>query len=192
LRVLIFGGSGGAHTLNEAMVGAATLWRQQPALAIWMQTGPKESQLVEAAYRDFPSGRARIDPYLFDMPSALSWADLAVCRAGAMTLAELAAMAKPAILVPFPHATDDHQLLNARECEAAGAAVVLTDEDCTGDSLAALVQSLAADRSRLQAMSQAAGARSQPDAAQRIAADLIAQAGGILPAAEAEEAQHVP
>jgi UDP-N-acetylglucosamine--N-acetylmuramyl-(pentapeptide) pyrophosphoryl-undecaprenol N-acetylglucosamine transferase len=190
LRLLIFGGSRGAHTLNRAACQAAPRWREQHELAVWLQTGPAERDEVAAAFADFPAGRARVDAYLFDMPGALRWADLAVCRAGAMTLAELSALGKPAVLVPFPHATDDHQLQNARDCEAAGAAVVLEDASCDGPALADAVATLGADRAKLAAMGKAAGTRSAPDAARRIAEDLIQLAGGN--GAAAGGTNHVP
>jgi UDP-N-acetylglucosamine--N-acetylmuramyl-(pentapeptide) pyrophosphoryl-undecaprenol N-acetylglucosamine transferase len=186
MRVLIFGGSSGAHTLNRAAQDAAGLWRDRPSLAIWIQTGPAEREAVAAAFTELPPHRVRVDAYLFDMPHALAWADLAVCRAGAMTLAELATLGKPAVLVPFPHATDDHQLKNARECAAAGAAVVLEDAACNGSSLAALVADLAADRQGLADMGLAAATRATPDAAERIARDLLRLGGcdGPPPAKE--------
>jgi len=190
LRLLVFGGSRGARTLNRAACQAAARWRDRPELAIWLQTGPAERDEVAAAFADFPAGRVRVDAYLFDMPEALRWADLAVCRAGAMTLAELSALGKPAVLVPFPHATDDHQLKNGRDCEAAGAAVVLEDAACDGPALADAVAALAADRRKLETMGEAAAARGAPDAARRIAEDLIRLAGGN--GAAAEETDHVP
>lgn len=191
MRLLVFGGSRGARTLNETVIAAAARWLREESLAVWIQTGPGSYEAVAEAFADFPGQRVRVDAYLFDMPAALAWADLAVCRAGAMTLAELAALGKPAVLVPFPHATDDHQLKNARACEEAGAAVVLEDAVCDGERLAALVRSLAADRPRLQAMGAAAAARSRPGAARRIACDLIRLGGGELPAA-VQEAADVP
>ncbi|MFH1842888.1 MAG: undecaprenyldiphospho-muramoylpentapeptide beta-N-acetylglucosaminyltransferase [bacterium] len=190
LRVLVFGGSAGASTLNRAVAAAAARWSTEANLAIWVQTGPADLEAVREAFADFPDGRVRIDPYIFAMPAVLGWADLAVCRSGAMTLAELAAAGKPAILVPYPHATDDHQLKNARDCETAGAAVVLEDADCHGESLADRVAALAADRPRLAAMSQAAIGRRNLDAASRIARDIIALGSGTA-ATVVQEADHV-
>jgi UDP-N-acetylglucosamine--N-acetylmuramyl-(pentapeptide) pyrophosphoryl-undecaprenol N-acetylglucosamine transferase len=191
LRVLVFGGSRGARTLNQAACQAAASWLERPGLVLWLQTGPGARQDVEAAFADFPPSRVRIDTYLFDMPAALVWADLTVCRAGAMTLAELAVLGKPAILVPFPHATDDHQLKNARGWEAAGAAIMLQDADCDGPALANLVAQLEGDRQRLQAMGQAARRLGRPDAALQIAGDLL-QLARLRPASTEQEGRDVP
>jgi UDP-N-acetylglucosamine--N-acetylmuramyl-(pentapeptide) pyrophosphoryl-undecaprenol N-acetylglucosamine transferase len=177
LRLLVFGGSRGARTLNEAVSAAGPLWRERPRLAVWIQTGPAAQDTVRDALEGIAPDRIKVVPYLFRMDAALAWADLAVCRAGAMTLAELEAMGRPAILVPFPHATDDHQLANARDCEAAGSALVLLDAECDAGSLVRLVDELAADRPRLGRMAAAAAARGRPGAAHEIAADLLRLAG---------------
>lgn len=176
-RVLVFGGSGGARTLNEAVAGAASRWPTKPPRGLLAQTGPAQVEEVRAAVAQAGLGNARIEPYLMEMVQALRWADLVVCRAGAMTLAELQAMGKPAVLVPFPHATDDHQMHNARDCEQAGAAVVLPDAECTPEAFLALTTELLADPDRLRRMGEAARGLSRPDAAERIARDLLALLG---------------
>ena len=170
LRVLVFGGSGGARTLNRAVVAAAAAWNDRPGLALVVQTGRDAHAEVAAAYT---AARVRVLPYIDAMPAVLHWADLVVCRAGAMTLAELAATGRPALLVPFPHATDNHQLRNARAREAAGAAVVLEDRDCDGAALVREVDRLAGDPARLAAMGRAAAAQARPQAAEEIAADVL-------------------
>jgi UDP-N-acetylglucosamine--N-acetylmuramyl-(pentapeptide) pyrophosphoryl-undecaprenol N-acetylglucosamine transferase len=177
LRLLVFGGSRGAHAINRAVCEAAAHWRQRPELALWIQTGTAERDEVARAFADFPAGRVRVDAYLFDMATALGWADLAVCRAGAMTLAELTVVGRPAVLVPYPHAADGHQLGNARQLSAAGAAILLEDERCTGENLTATIDELAGDRERLTAMARAAAAQGRPGAAGTIARDLLALAG---------------
>ncbi len=178
LRVLVFGGSLGAHTLNEAVRQAAPRWAEDEGLALWAQTGQADRTAVAEAYGSF-GPRARIDAFIHEMPAALDWADLAVCRAGAMTLAELAAVGRAAVLVPFPHATDDHQSRNAERCREAGAALVLADADCDGESLADFVRQLRDDPDRRRAMGAAARGRHRPDAAGLIARDLLALAGGV-------------
>lgn len=178
LRVLVFGGSGGARTLNRAVADAAAVWRDRPGLALIAQTGRDAHAEVAAAFADFAENRARVLPYIDAMPAVLRWADLVVCRAGAMTLAELAATGRPALLVPFPHATDNHQLRNARARQDAGAAAVLEDRDCDGPALVREVDRLAADRTRLGAMGRAAAALARPLAADEIAADVLRLASG--------------
>lgn len=186
LRLLLFGGSRGARTLNRAAREAATLWRAREEWELVVQTGADEREAVAAAFAGWPPGRVRVEVYVDDMPAALAWADLAVCRAGAMTLAELAAAGKPAILVPFPHATDDHQRRNAEAVAAAGAAVVLADDACDGPRLAAAVAALADDPGRRGAMAAASAALARPGAAAAIAADLLALAGRRPARAEGE------
>ncbi len=177
-HVLVFGGSGGAATLNRAVAQAAAAWDARVDLTVLAQTGPREFAAVrDAVAAVAPAGRVTVVPYIDDMAAQLARADLVVCRAGAMTLAELHCLGRPAVLVPFPHATDDHQTRNARDCEQAGAAVVVPDAECDGPRLDALVTGLLADPSRLAAMAAAASALGRPQAAAVIAADLLALAG---------------
>lgn len=191
LRLLVFGGSSGARTLNRALRDAAAIWAGRGDLELRLQTGPRERQSVADAYAGHPPDAVRVESFILDMPRALRWADLVVCRAGAMTLAELAAVGKPAILVPYPFATDDHQLRNARDVEAAGAAVVIEDRDCDAAAIAGIVGELTADPDRLRAMGRASAARSRTGAAMEIATDLMRLAGR-LPARNRTEATDVP
>ena len=125
VRVLVFGGSQGAHAINVAMVeAAAELAAGGPHLRLTHQTGERDVEMVRAAYRE-AGLQADVEPFLYDMGRRLGQADLIVCRAGATTLAELTAAGKPAILVPLPTATDDHQRKNAEALASAGAADVL-------------------------------------------------------------------
>ncbi len=178
LRLLVFGGSGGARTLNRAVADAAAAWCDRADLALVVQTGRDAHADVAASFAGVGDDRVRVLPYIDAMPAVLRWADVVVCRAGAMTLAELAATGRPALLVPYPHATDDHQLRNARAREAAGAAVVLEDRDCDGAALVREVERLAADRDLLDAMGRAAAALARPQAAEEIAADVLRLASG--------------
>ncbi len=173
-RVLIFGGSGGARTLNRAVCTVAGAWAELPGTAFLVQTGPADCQTVTEAVA---GDRMRVTAYIDDMPSALLWADLVVCRAGAMTLAELQVVGRAAVLVPYPHATDDHQMHNARDLEKAGAALVLADENCDGTALVKVVAELLEDPQRLRAMGAAARELGQPTAAANIARDLLELAG---------------
>ena len=118
-------------------------------------------------------GRYRLVGWLDNLPEAIAAADLVVSRAGGSVF-ELAAIGRPAILVPYPHATADHQAKNARWLAEAGAAVVLPDAECTGERLQALVGALLADRRRLEGMADAARAAGRPDAADRVAEEVLA------------------
>ncbi|HPF69745.1 MAG TPA: glycosyltransferase, partial [Candidatus Krumholzibacteria bacterium] len=179
LRVLVFGGSRGARTLNRAAAEAAATWAGRAGLELLIQTGPADHAGTEAAFTAAGADpqRVRVVPYIDDMASALAAADLVVCRAGAMTLAELQAAGRPAVLVPFPFATDDHQRRNAESCAAAGAAEVLLDADCDGPALVKTVDVLLGNRDRLMAMARAARGLARPDAARAIARDLLTIVG---------------
>ncbi|MDP2052240.1 MAG: undecaprenyldiphospho-muramoylpentapeptide beta-N-acetylglucosaminyltransferase [Acidobacteriota bacterium] len=175
-RVLIFGGSQGAHAINVAMVEAASrLAATGLELAITHQTGERDLDLVRTAY-----GRAglaaRVEAFIDQIDGAMKAADLVICRAGATTLAELTASGRPAVLVPLPTATDDHQRKNAEVLGRAGAAVVLDERELDGPRLAAAIAGLISDPTKRQRMSAAARRLARPDAAARIA-DRVEQLG---------------
>ena len=176
-RILVFGGSGGARTLNRALADRTELWLRKPEFTLWIQTGRSELEEVEAAFSEATGDRVRVEPYIQDMALALAWADLVVCRSGAMTLAELQTMGKPAVLVPFPHATDNHQFLNAEDCARSGAALVILDDQCTPETLFAAVDELLSDPARLADMGRAAQGLSRPEAAEVIARDILTLIG---------------
>jgi UDP-N-acetylglucosamine--N-acetylmuramyl-(pentapeptide) pyrophosphoryl-undecaprenol N-acetylglucosamine transferase len=176
-RVLILGGSQGAHAINVAMVAAAThLVRRHPTVEIVHQTGVRDAGRVRDQYT--AAGiRARSAPFLDPVVPEVMAADLVICRAGATTLAELAAAARPAILVPFPAATDDHQRQNARVFAGAGAAVIVEERDLTGVSLAAVAGDLIADADRRSTMARAMRTLARPDAASRIVECVLSLVG---------------
>jgi UDP-N-acetylglucosamine--N-acetylmuramyl-(pentapeptide) pyrophosphoryl-undecaprenol N-acetylglucosamine transferase len=167
-RILVFGGSQGAHAINVAMVEAASrLAAGGPPLRLVHQTGERDLEMVRTAYGK-AGLQADVEPFLYDMGRQLGQADLVVCRAGATTLAEIAAAGRAAILIPLPTATDDHQRKNAEALAAAGAAEVLLQKDVTGAGLADRIRSLAVDRERRRRMAAAARRLSTPDAARVI------------------------
>jgi UDP-N-acetylglucosamine--N-acetylmuramyl-(pentapeptide) pyrophosphoryl-undecaprenol N-acetylglucosamine transferase len=179
-RVLVFGGSQGAHAINMAMVeAAAELAAHGPPLRITHQTGERDVEMVRAAYRK--AGLAvDVQPFLHDMGRQLGEADLVVCRAGATTLAEITAAGKAAILIPLPTATDDHQRRNAEALMAKGAADLLLQRDLSGQVLAERIVSLAGDSARRRQMAAAARALARPEAARVIvdrALELTGRAG---------------
>jgi UDP-N-acetylglucosamine--N-acetylmuramyl-(pentapeptide) pyrophosphoryl-undecaprenol N-acetylglucosamine transferase len=167
-RVLVFGGSQGAHAINVAMVEAAPqLAAGGSHLRLVHQTGERDVEMVRAAYRQ-AGLQADVEPFLFDMGRQLGEADVVVCRAGATTLAEITAAGKASVLIPLPTATDDHQRKNAEALVVAGAAELLLQRELTGDVLAARVLALAGDRIRRERMSAAARTLARPDAARVI------------------------
>lgn len=181
LRVLVLGGSLGAAPLNRLLPQALAALQEQRALAafsVWHQCGEGHLAALRADYEQrAPGAQVRCMAFVEDMPAAYGWADLAICRAGALTVAELALMRLPAILVPLPHAIDDHQRANARVLGAAGAALVREQAALDGPTLAAELRALAADPARLRAMSEAAAGCAHPDAGARVVERVAALAG---------------
>ncbi|MBI5059873.1 undecaprenyldiphospho-muramoylpentapeptide beta-N-acetylglucosaminyltransferase [candidate division KSB1 bacterium] len=169
--LLVFGGSLGARSVNEAL---ATVLPQMIATynVIW-QTG--RSGVPVSVSREFihearTAGRLAVLDFIEDMATAYAAADLSVCRAGAMTLAELALAGLPAILVPYPHAADDHQTVNAQSVVAVGAATWIADRELEGPRVLHAVSELLGDAARLSGMAAAMRSLGKPDAARRIAA----------------------
>ncbi|MBD0315372.1 MAG: undecaprenyldiphospho-muramoylpentapeptide beta-N-acetylglucosaminyltransferase [Nitrospiraceae bacterium] len=168
-RLLIFGGSQGARAINSAVIEELpSLMRHLPDLAITHQTGEADHQRVSDAYRQ-TGVHADVVPFLYDMPRALLAADLVVARAGAMTIAELTACGKPAILVPLPTAIYDHQMKNARAMEEAGGALVLPQAELTGTRLGEAIVTLFQNGRQLQAMRESSWRMRRIDAAEVIA-----------------------
>jgi UDP-N-acetylglucosamine--N-acetylmuramyl-(pentapeptide) pyrophosphoryl-undecaprenol N-acetylglucosamine transferase len=176
--LLVFGGSQGAHAINEAMIRCLPeLLRQAPGIHIIHQTGERDYNDALVAYRAFGES-AEVFKFIEDMPAAFARADLVVCRSGASTVAEITAAGKPAIFVPFPRAADDHQRVNAEALARVGAAVVVEESKLEGVWLAETIAALLGDPRRLQAMSAAARELAHPDAARDIAA-MAARVAGI-------------
>jgi UDP-N-acetylglucosamine--N-acetylmuramyl-(pentapeptide) pyrophosphoryl-undecaprenol N-acetylglucosamine transferase len=180
--LLVFGGSQGAHAINEAMIRCLpALRRQAPGIHIIHQTGERDYNDALAAYQSFTSSAdesAEVFKFIEDMPAVFAHSDLIVCRAGASTVAEITAAGKPAIFVPFPRAADDHQRVNAEALHRVGAAVVVEESKLEGVWLAETIAALLGDAAQLASMSQAARSLSHPNAARDIAA-LAARVGGI-------------
>jgi len=168
LRVLVVGGSQGAHVINVAVMdGAPAIVGAAPGLELVHQTGERDLAAVREAYEHHDI-TARAEAFLDPMASEMKTADLVICRAGATTLAELAAAGRPAVLVPFAAAADDHQRKNADVLSAAGAAVMIDEKALSGSRLAEVVNRLLADRHRLRTMGEAMRTFARPDAAARI------------------------
>jgi UDP-N-acetylglucosamine--N-acetylmuramyl-(pentapeptide) pyrophosphoryl-undecaprenol N-acetylglucosamine transferase len=168
-KVLIVGGSQGAHAINLAMVEAAPrLAAAGQRVAITHQTGERDVAVVRAAY-ERAGLVARVEAFLYEVHREMTAADLVICRAGATTLAEVSASGRPSILVPLPTATDDHQRRNAVVFDSAGAAKVIDERVLDGERLANAITELVGDRPQRQRMARAARALARPDAAERIA-----------------------
>lgn len=176
-HLLIFGGSQGARAIDEAVKEALPILARFPfPLEVLHQAGKAQIPALGRAYQQ--SGvRHRVMEFIERMEEAYVWAHLVVCRAGATSLAEIALFGCPSVLIPFPHAVDDHQRLNAKVFESAGASVVLDQRELSGVSLAELVESLARDPSRLKRMAQAARGLARPHAAATMVEECMALAG---------------
>jgi UDP-N-acetylglucosamine--N-acetylmuramyl-(pentapeptide) pyrophosphoryl-undecaprenol N-acetylglucosamine transferase len=176
-RVLVFGGSQGAHAINMAMVAAAArLAAATPRVAVTHQTGERDLEVVRDGYRN-AGLEARVEPFLFTMDREMKSADVVVCRSGATTLAELTAARRPSILIPFPAATDDHQRKNAEALVQQGAARMVEQRDLNGDRLADEILALVSDEEARRRISDAAGRLGRPDAA-RVIVDRILELAG--------------
>ena len=170
--VFVFGGSRGARRINEATLDAMARLRGGLNAQFILQTGKEDFAWAKerAEKEQLP---VTVVPYLTHIHEAYAAADLVVCRAGAMTLAEIAACGVPAILVPYPFAAYDHQVTNAQNLAERGGAVMILDSDLTGERLATEVQRLVKDRPTLIKMSSNARRFARPDAAERIARSLL-------------------
>lgn len=155
-RLLVIGGSLGAQALNTVVPQAVQ--QMHNSVQLWHQVGRNNTVIQREGHDD------RVEPFIEHMAAAYVWADLMVCRAGAMTVSELAQVGVPSILIPYPHAVDDHQTQNAKFLVDAGAAVLLPQNELTADKLANLLDELVDNPARLQAMSDAARRCAKPDA----------------------------
>jgi UDP-N-acetylglucosamine--N-acetylmuramyl-(pentapeptide) pyrophosphoryl-undecaprenol N-acetylglucosamine transferase len=170
-RLLVFGGSRGARTLNACVPEAAAAL-EISGLEVWHQTGPDGVGSTRARY-EAGGIKARVVPYIDDMAGAYAWADLVICRAGAITVAEIAAAGVGAILVPYPYAVDDHQTANAEFLSRAGAAVLLPEGEHTARRMRAVLEELGHDRSRIEHMAECARRVAVPDATARVAGQCL-------------------
>jgi UDP-N-acetylglucosamine--N-acetylmuramyl-(pentapeptide) pyrophosphoryl-undecaprenol N-acetylglucosamine transferase len=175
--VLIFGGSLGAQHVDRTVGDALRHLRDRADLQLLVLTGPAHRELVAAPAREPMALRVRTLPFLDRMELGYAAADLAVARAGATSVAELAVCGIPSLLIPYPHATANHQEANARELARTGAAEVLLDGALDPVDLAAWIERLVGDPVRRDAMSTAATAWAKPDAAARLAA-VVREAAG--------------
>jgi UDP-N-acetylglucosamine--N-acetylmuramyl-(pentapeptide) pyrophosphoryl-undecaprenol N-acetylglucosamine transferase len=176
--LLVFGGSQGAHAINQVVLNSVAELRQRvPGIHIVHQTGELDYNDAQAAYANLGDG-VEVHRFIDDMPGSFARAGLLICRSGASTVAEVAAAGKAAIFVPFPRAADDHQKRNAEALARAGAAEMLEESNLSRETLVETVGSLFSEPSRLGKMGAAARRMSHPNAARAIAA-MAARLAGI-------------
>jgi UDP-N-acetylglucosamine--N-acetylmuramyl-(pentapeptide) pyrophosphoryl-undecaprenol N-acetylglucosamine transferase len=177
LRLLIIGGSLGAVKLNEVVPQALAKIEASLRPEVVHQTGLKNIEQAKNLY-DSANVDAKVEAFIDDMPSVYEWADLVICRAGAMTVFELAAVGVASILVPYPYAVDDHQTHNAHYLEQAGAAIIRQQDDLSADWLADVINDFSVNREKLFGMAVAARKLAIPGSAKKIA-DICLTAGGV-------------
>ena len=178
LRVLVLGGSQGALALNRAVPAALALLDEELRPEVRHQCGERTLDIARAAY-DQHKVAVELSPFIEDMAAAYAWADLVICRAGALTVAELCAVGVPALFVPYPAAVDDHQTANARPLADAGAALIIPESELTATHLADLMRDWLQSRAGLQQRAIRARGLAQPDALDRIAEICLEQSGAF-------------
>ncbi|MGH1427085.1 MAG: undecaprenyldiphospho-muramoylpentapeptide beta-N-acetylglucosaminyltransferase [Arenicella sp.] len=170
MNLLILGGSQGAKSLNDALPDCLASIAKDKEIRVWHQTGAEKSESVNARYQKLSNFKSvLVEEFIHDINVAYAWADLVVCRAGAMTISELMAAGKPAILVPFPHAAGDHQTKNARFMVNSDAAVLAADDSLTSNQFVQQLKSLLISPERLQQMSQNSADLHRSTAARQVA-----------------------
>jgi len=177
LRVLVVGGSLGAVKLNEILPRALAKIAPQHRPEVIHQTGMKNIEAAQAGYQQ-AGVAAKVEAFIDDMPAVYEWADMVICRAGAMTIFELAAAGVASILVPYPYAVDDHQTHNAQYLVAAGAAIIKQQDELTPEWLVDVITDFSAHREKLLHMAIAARRPAIPGSAKTIA-DACLSAGGV-------------
>lgn len=171
-RLLVMGGSQGAKAINSLVLGGLERLRNAE-IEIWHQSGKADFERVRAGYCAFAYDRAKVEPFIDQMDVAYAWADLVLCRAGASTVAELAIAGKAALFIPFPYATHDHQMFNAKAVAKNGAALVVDERHLTEHDVIGTLLSLFEDGETISTMHRAALALARPEAAQAVAREIL-------------------
>ena len=172
LRLLVVGGSLGAKAINDVVPQVLANWSFSQRLDVWHQTGTRNFDEVSELYKN-AGVEARVEPYLDNMDQAYYWADVVLCRAGAMTISELAIAGLPAILIPYPYAIDDHQTANAHYLEKVGAAYLLPQPELTYEKIIALLSGLIESEDALLKMGAQAKSVAHPTATQDVVAHCL-------------------
>ncbi len=167
LRLLVLGGSQGATAINQAVSQWLEIYALEDTVEVWHQCGAADLNDLQSRY-DKLNTLIKLDAFIDDMSTAYEWADLVLSRAGALAVTEIAVAGLPSILVPFPHAVDNHQYHNAKVVERHGGAVIIFQEELTPLSLADLLASFSQDKSRLVAMSKAAASVMARDSVEKV------------------------
>ena len=175
-NVLVLGGSQGAQRLNQVVPLGLNRLQRRLKVNVWHQCGEKNHLQTERLYAGLQLDQVRVDSFITDMASAYGWADIAVCRAGALTIAELCAAGLASILIPFPYAIDDHQTANARYLSDAGAALLLPENELTEARIEGLLWQLCSTGNKLFELAQKSRLQAYPDAAQVVGSFCLEEA----------------
>ena len=167
IHLLVLGGSQGAASINQTVPVAIKEMGDNPMPDIWHQAGRGKDQETRTLYEEMGVD-AKVECFIDDMAAAYAWADLVICRAGALTIAELSAVGVASVLVPYPHAVDDHQTMNAEYLQSVGAAIVVQQKDMDKTSLGKLISQFCADPQQLKIMAGKARSVAMPDAVDRV------------------------
>ena len=171
-RILVLGGSQGAQAINHLMVKWISLFDTRDSFLIWHQTGQRDFQLVQDGYQPWPETIYRVSQFIDKIEEAYAWADLVICRSGALTVSEVAAAGLPSILIPYPFAADDHQYANALFLQKKGAAVVFRESELTTEKLNDCLKKLFSDVNHLHQMANQAKLCARGDAVKEIVSAL--------------------
>ena len=175
-NILVLGGSQGAQQLNRVLPPGLDRLQGRLKVNVWHQCGAKNLAETERLYGSLQLDQVRVDAFITDMAAAYAWADIAICRAGALTIAELCAAGLASVLIPFPYAIDDHQTANARYLSDAGAALLLPEHELTEDRVAELLWQLCSEEDSLPGMRQKIRSYACPDAAQAVGSLCLEEA----------------
>jgi UDP-N-acetylglucosamine--N-acetylmuramyl-(pentapeptide) pyrophosphoryl-undecaprenol N-acetylglucosamine transferase len=172
LNILVLGGSQGASAINKCIVELAKSEAKELKLSLWHQTGEADCEMIQLAYQ-IVEADIRVDAFIDDVAKAYAWADVVICRAGALTVSELAAAGVPGIFIPYPYAVDNHQLYNARFLEKLGGAVVLEQKLMTVSALKNILEGFIQSRSTLVEMAEKARRLADLQAAEQVVAACV-------------------
>ncbi len=176
LRLLVLGGSLGAQAINAQVPEALARLASETRPQVWHQSGAAHQETTRTLYQSLDVD-AKVDAFIDDMAEAYAWADWVICRAGALTVSELMAVGLAALLIPFPHAIDDHQTHNAAVLVNVGAALAVSQRDLDAEKLAALIREEFSRRDRLRDMAERGRRLARPEAARVVAEHCMAQIG---------------
>jgi UDP-N-acetylglucosamine--N-acetylmuramyl-(pentapeptide) pyrophosphoryl-undecaprenol N-acetylglucosamine transferase len=175
LKVLVFGGSQGAQVLSKHVFNAVCEFSKQQEIDVWHQAGENNFQVLQSLYSD-ANISVKLESFIDDMTAAYAWADLVICRAGALTISELCNVGVASILVPFPYAVDDHQTENAQLLVKNKAAIIIQESDLDANKLVALLNEFSNNRTELLTMACNARQLAKPDATQRVSEICLREA----------------